>query len=107
MRPSEYRGMAVRDCFPRGWVFAPLDGKKPIHKGWQEAERPSLEKVIEWARTSNIGLRTGDVSGVVVIDDDSEDSLATTALNLAPTVTVLTGGGHKQFYFKIKFEIQT
>ena len=87
-------------AYSRGWVFTPLNGKKPYLKGWTEAERPSLHQVLEWACSKNLGLRTGAVSGVVVIDDDSQDGSATLGLKLPPTVTVRTGSGKSHFYFK-------
>src|SRR5262249_43214313 len=60
-----------------------------------------LAEVQKWIRRGhNIGLRTGKISGIVVIDDDSVDASASSALNLPSTVTAITGSGKKHFYFK-------
>lgn len=84
----------------RGWALTPLAGKRPIRRGWQNEPPPSIEMLIEWARQGNLGLRTGSASGVIVIDDDTEDGSAESTLGLPPTVTVITGSGKKHHYFK-------
>ena len=49
--------------------FTPLNGKKPIRKGWQKEKPLSLAELQD--HQGNIGLRTGQVSGGVgVIDID-------------------------------------
>ena len=91
----------VVELAPRlGWVLTPLTGKRPKHKGWSKAPKPEVSTVKAWARAGNLGLRTGSVSGIVVIDDDSPDGRATAALDLPKTVTVVTGGGGRHFYFR-------
>ena len=47
-----------------------------------------------------MGLRTGQVSGVVVLDDDTIDGSAVVSLELPRTVTVITGSGKPHYYFK-------
>ncbi len=81
-----------------GWSFTPLAGKRPTRKGWQAAPRETLEEAIQWASEGNVGLRTGWISGVVVIDADPGADLA--PLGLPDTVTALTGrSGAKHLYF--------
>ncbi len=89
----------------RGWRLTPLDGKRPTLKGWQRAPRPTEEQVRGWARAGNLGLRTGAVSGVVVVDVDPRNGGSLEALErLAPvpaTPTVETGGGGWHLYFRL------
>jgi putative DNA primase/helicase len=81
-----------------GWSFTPLSGKKPILKGWQSAPRETLERALQWASQGNVGLRTGRISGIVVIDADPGADLA--AMGLPDTVTAMTGRpGAKHLYF--------
>lgn len=90
-----------RRALARNWALIPLKGKIPQLKRWQKSEPANLATVYGWLRKGrNLGLRTGAVSGVVVIDDDSPDGSASAALNLPKTVTVITGSGKKHFYFR-------
>lgn len=88
----------------RGWALTPLDGKRPILKGWQQLPKPSRREIEVWiAAGRNLGLRTGNTSGVVVIDDDTDGS-AEGDLGLPPTVTVITGSGKRHYYFRASNE---
>jgi len=88
----------VRAAYPLGWSFTPLDGKKPILKNWTTLPRATLEETLEWiAQGHNIGLRTGQASGVIVIDVDIGGNHA--PLDLPPTVAVYTGGGGMHLYY--------
>ncbi len=90
----------ARRAIDRRWALAKLTGKKPVHKGWQKREIDDFKTVTSWIKAGhNIGLRTGQVSGVVVVDDDSHDGAAGQALNLPQTVTVITGSGKRHYYF--------
>lgn len=68
---KEYRLNSVREGYSLGWSFTPLDGKKPMVTGWQENPRETLEEALEWAERTNVGLRTGAISGVAVVDIDT------------------------------------
>jgi len=46
-------------AWDRGWWLTPLNGKKPILKGWTEAMRASREEVAKWAERYNLGVRGG------------------------------------------------
>jgi len=81
-----------------GWSFTPLGGKRPVLKGWQSAPRESLEQALEWAAHGNVGLRTGQVSGLVAIDVDEGGDLE--GLELPATVTVNTGGNGMHLYYR-------
>ncbi|NQT21216.1 MAG: bifunctional DNA primase/polymerase [Planctomycetes bacterium] len=80
------------------WSFTPLDGKKPILKDWPTLPRATLEKTLEWAKRYNIGLRTGRISFIVVIDVDM--GADTDDLHLPDTVAVKSGGGGVHLYYR-------
>ncbi len=89
----------VRYGYGLGWSFTPLDGKRPVLKGWQSAPRESLEQALEWAARGNVGLRTGRASGIVVIDVDPGADIE--PLDLPGTATALTGReGAFHLYFR-------
>jgi len=85
----------------RGWSLTPLRGKKPVLKGWTSRPKPSAEDVGRWARSGNVGLRTGKVSGVVVIDEDRSKGGSVEELVLPTTVTAITGSGGSHFLFRL------
>ena len=56
----------------RGWILIPLIGKHPINTAWQKAKAPSPKKVSQWLKVGrNLGVLTGQASGIAVIDDDT------------------------------------
>lgn len=78
-----------------GFSVMPVRGKLPLlsWKKWQK-ERPLPEQVEAWDRTNhNIGIITGKVSGIVVVDVDGE-----TDKEFTPTWTVKTSKGF-HYYF--------
>ena len=87
-----------------GWVCMPLSGKKPIIDGWQKLK--TSEHIRSWNKTDNIGLVTGAVSGVIVLDIDNKDGGVEdwnryVAINGEPlTMKVRTGGGGFHYYFR-------
>ena len=89
----------------RGWVLTRLNGKKPVELGWQNKPAPSEADVKAWAAAGNVGVRTGRVSGVVVVDEDSvkDGDLAPLWRELGIpepfTPTVRTGSGGRHLYF--------
>lgn len=98
--PATYRVEEARKAYERAHVLCRVKGKAPQDKGWQKQKPPSLEIVEAWARLGSLGLRTGAVSGVIVIDDDTDEHNAAEALNLPPTPTMITGGGGRHHYFR-------
>jgi len=74
-------------------------------KKYQE-ETPSAEQVKEWWEKwpeANIGLITGRVSGVVVLDIDQPEGMETIeelSLDLPATLVAETGSGGFHYYFK-------
>ena len=88
--PDNSLMLNVRIGHGRGWSFTPLAGKRPILKAWQNAPRETLDQALAWAAQGNVGLRTGRISGVVVIDVDEGGSVE--SLALPSTITASTSG---------------
>jgi putative DNA primase/helicase len=81
--------------------------KKPLTK-WEQYQsaRADEETIRSWWRRwpeANIGIVTGEASGIIVLDIDGlegQQSIKTNRLATPPTPTVLTGGGGYHYYFK-------
>ncbi|HUU97490.1 MAG TPA: bifunctional DNA primase/polymerase [Phycisphaerae bacterium] len=82
-----------------GWSFTPLNGKTPKLPAWQAQPRESLEQALQWAGEGNVGLRTGQTSGVIVIDVDSYKGADCSSLELPATVTAYTGRDGMHLYY--------
>lgn len=97
----------------RGWSVLPLkaQGKRPL-VGWEEFQRRRADEaeVRLWFESfprANVGIVTGAISGLVVLDIDpghgGDDSLAELekAHDVLPnSIEVLTGGGGRHVYFR-------
>ena len=97
----------VRTGHALGWSFTPLAGKRPVLRAWQSAPRETLEQALAWAAAGNVGLRTGQASGgLIVIDLDTAKSYydqdKVKALGLAKdTVIAVTGSGGYHLYYQL------
>jgi len=97
----------------RGWSVIPMEprGKRPLVQ-WTEYQlrAATAEELADWFKRwpkANVGIVTGVVSGVVVLDVDERHggalSLAQLDLELGPmptTVEAVTGGGGRHLYFR-------
>ena len=104
---------AARAYLARGWSVIPIEprGKRPL-VAWTEYQQRTAtpEELTGWFKrwpTANVGIVTGAVSGVVVLDVDDRHggalSLAELDLELGPmprTVESTTGGGGRHLYFR-------
>jgi hypothetical protein len=96
-----------------GWIPILLNGKVPFRPGWQRTTRESAEKTFEKVKGShNIGIVTGESSGIIVIDVEKDDlkdwdDLVSLHGGLPKTLTVKTGGGGIHVYFKYSPELST
>ncbi len=96
----------------RGWSVIPMQprGKRPL-VAWREYQqrRASADEIRHWfARwpDANVGIVTGRVSGVVVVDVDVRHGGPASLARLEaphggwpPTVEAMTGGGGRHLYF--------
>jgi len=101
-----------------GWCVIPIEarGKRPLVR-WEEFQHhlPPPSDVTAWFQRwphANIGIVTGKVSGLAVVDVDprhgGEASLAVLEREYAPlpaTAEVVTGGGGRHLYFASSGEL--
>ncbi len=99
---------AARPLAARGWAVFPCDGKRPRTDHGLHDATTDQDKLDHWQQIwpdANIGLSTGDASGVFVVDVDGEDGADTLHElelqhgELPATVEALTGRG-RHVYFK-------
>lgn len=91
-----------------GWRILPVNGKKPALKAWPEKATANPDTLRKWIKPGlNIGLATGEGSGVVALDIDPRnggaDSLQRLINELGPlpeTITSNTGGGGNHYLFQ-------
>jgi hypothetical protein len=93
-----------------GWSVIPINPKNKTPKGsWREyqTERAAESRIRAWFKSNpsiNIGIVTGKVSQIVVIDVDVQKGGIIP--HLPRTVTAKTGGGGKHFFFKYPANIE-
>ena len=97
----------------KGWAVIPVEpcGKRPLVK-WEvyQQARPGRTTLADWLERwpkANLGIVTGVVSGLVVVDVDprhgGSDSLTELEQRhgrLPATLEVVTGGGGRHLYFR-------
>lgn len=102
----------------RGWSVIPVEprGKRPLVK-WEAFQNrlPTKDEILAWVRRwplANVGIVTGTVSGLVVLDIDpghgGDDSLIILEREhgaLPSTIEALTGGGGRHVYFQHPGEV--
>jgi len=94
----------------QGWSVIPIQpaGKRPLLP-WVpfQQRRPQLAEVEAWWKRwpeANVGVVTGALSGIVVLDVDGKEgdkSLGARKVVLPPTTLALTGNG-LHYYFRRK-----
>jgi|GEM_PF-3001431 len=82
-----------------GWKLIPLNGKIPVNKAWPEAMTIGEHYNFISLHKGNIGIQTGKVSGIVVLDVDRPDAVLELPEALPVTPFVKTGKG-LHYYFK-------
>lgn len=94
---------------PRGWSVIPIEpsGKKPLlpWADFQQRRATEAEIAAWWQRwpAANVGIVTGAISGIVVLDVDGkpgEDTLRKEKLHIPATVVAKTGGGGWHYFYK-------
>jgi putative DNA primase/helicase len=108
MAPDEAKYLAnIGDLWGRGWSVIPLraNDKKPAIRSWAEYQRraPTFQEIEQWfdGRRLNIGIVTGHVSGIFVLDADTPEAIDWAELNLPVSdMRVRTASGlHLYFPF--------
>lgn len=93
------------EYYDRGWSLLPLAGKQPAVSSWRayQVSRPPLPLIKSWfdRGTTNIGIITGRVSGLAVVDCDTPEDASFWQDHFPPTpLIVFTGGGGRHFYYR-------
>jgi len=97
--PTPYRMAEGLSALKRGWRVIPLRGKNPVHLNWPSLQPPTDSDVTRWASQHNLGICTGTVSGLVVIDEQIHLGGSAASLHLPKTPTVMTGQGGQHYYY--------
>ncbi len=84
---EKFRGMNMKEWALKyleiGWTPIPLipGDKLPLLREWKpyQNRKPSIEEIEEWSRkwpNANVGIVTGQASGIIVFDMDREEAQA-------------------------------
>lgn len=91
---------AAREYVQRGWSVIPCRGKIPIAE-WKEfrTRLPLMKEIDAWPEDSNVGIVTGELSNLGVIDIDSDKGFSGLKKILppdftSPIVRTPRGGSH-------------
>jgi putative DNA primase/helicase len=90
--------------YNRGWSIFPVKpGSKQPAMQWErfQKQRATPEEVAAWAATDwNVGIVTGAISGLIVLDCDTPEAIdQAEALGVAGALTLRTAKG-RHFYFR-------
>lgn len=98
---------AALEYYRAGWNVVPLTGKRPLVSwGKYQSTRVREDEIRQWWAKwpeANIGIVTGKVSGIIVLDVDGAEganSLASESLTIPDTLTSHTGGGGLHYVFQ-------
>lgn len=100
---------AACDYLARDWSIIPLSEKRPAIPHWKEfqARRPVLDEIQNWfasslLQVSGLGIVTGRLSGLVVVDCDCHEDAIYWQENFSPSpLQVATGGGGLHCYYRM------
>ena len=102
VRPGlEVRVSELRRALALGFAVTPAWGKAPRRPGWSTEPCLPLSALEPMAVAGrNFAVRCGDISGVIVLDDDSPEQNAAELLGLPSTWTAITGRDRHHYYFR-------
>jgi hypothetical protein len=112
IRQTDTANAAAKRYLARGWSVLPLRkcDKRPLIS-WEhlQIERPTEHDVADWFRRwrdANVGIVTGEISNLIVLDIDPKhggdatlERLERRFRPLSATVEAVTGGGGRHLYF--------
>jgi hypothetical protein len=87
-----------------GWSVIPVGiDKKPLI-AWKEyqSRKATRDEITKWLQdfpNANLGVVTGEISGITVVDIDPRHGGREDALGESDTVKAITGGGGWHYYF--------
>jgi Bifunctional DNA primase/polymerase, N-terminal len=93
----------------RGWLIHPLNNKKrPLLTDWQNKATTIPKVFMKWINEwpwANVGIVTGSVSNLLILDVDGLEGVnSLQGLNLPESPTVVTARGH-HYYFEFPEEL--
>ena len=113
--PAMHRALSVAATayLDRGWSFLPLVEKRPSLPQWKELQSrlPTTEEATAWfgspsSAITGIGIVTGNLSGLVVVDCDTINDAAYWKTHFPSSpFAVKTGGGGAHFYYQAPDDI--
>lgn len=98
----------ANEYLERGWSVIPLAGKQP-NIAWKEfqtrfATKEELESWFSNPKVTGIGIVTGKISSLIVLDLDEGSTYPTE--NLPKTGIVVTGGNGYHYYFEYDYILE-
>lgn len=108
-REERYLYHFASEYLDRGWSVIPLHEKKPAIASWKEfqSRRPNRDEIDDWFqegqhRFTGLGIITGLISGLAVIDCDSPEAThAWLTCHPCSPLMVRTGSGGDHIYYRI------
>ncbi len=97
----------AKEYVQAGFSVIPLKSRSKIPAvPWRELQKrlPTEEELERWFGNGslyNIGILTGSISGIAIVDADSDEAVAWCEANLPKTPTVQTARG-RHYYFKFR-----
>lgn len=108
MERNDAKNAAVFYLTDSGFSVVPMDSQRKCPLiDWKEFQtrKASVEEIESWWKKwpdAGVGIVTGKISGITVVDAEKGADLSKFGLKDSPTPRTSTGGGGKHFYFAYK-----